>query len=516
VKAEGADLAREARVAGLRHYVTPSLEAVENRRAQLWAVAFVVMAGLAVGMLLLTSASPFGTDAPISAGALRLGLVGLAAAFVFYVVEKEVHLRRLTRMLVDERVLATAFSNRLDELQQLSAKEQAVNANLQLDDTTERALDGAIDLLGGVSGAVYLRDGDGALRLHQARGIEGPGKGERAPAGGLVERVGRTGEPALGATDDDTSAGAVSGVVAAVPLSRDGTVDGVLLVRLGPDGVLSEYDARVLARFAEHAAPAIAHAALFEGERRQVAELVERDRTKSSYVAMVSHEIKAPLAAIIGAARTLQRSDLPPQHVASFLDMIEKQGERLARLVEDVLELRKAEGSSDLVVRPVDLAAVAREVCELSGAAGRPVELRSPPAVVVNADPGALEQILLNLVENAFVHGQPPVEVEVAAEGDTVRLSVLDQGTGVDPEDVAQVFAAFARGGRTSSRGSGLGLHLVKVLAEAQGGTVSVAERTGGGADFTVRLPALGPVTEAAPMAGGSKTETVGARLVRP
>lgn len=505
MKPGSADLAREARVAGLRRYVTPSLEAVESRRAQLWVVAFVVMGGLSGGMLLLTSTTHPG--GPFSTNALRLALVGVSVAFGCYVMEKEIHLRRLTRLLVDERVLAAALSNRLDEMRQLSLKESAVNADLHLDQTAAVVLDSAIELLGGVSGAMYLRDSDGVLRLHTTRGPESPAAG--ASTGGLVARVAGSGDALLG-DDDDAVAEATAGAVMAVPLTRDGGVDGVLLVRRGADGTFSEYDLRVLARFAEHSASAVAHAALYEGERRQVEELVERDRAKSSFVAMVSHELKAPLAAIIGATKTLQRPDLPPEHVAGFLEMIEKQGERLARLVEDVLELRRAEGIGAPEVRPVDLAAVTRSVCQLSRAGGRPVELRAPGVVVVNADPEALEQILLNLIENAFIHGWGTVEVEVAREADTVRVSVLDRGAGVAPEERARVFDPFARGSQVGGRGSGLGLYLVKTLAEAQGGTVTVSERPGGGADFTVRLPALGATAEAGHMTGADVEATVG------
>src|SRR2546421_3507025 len=100
------DLVREAKVVGLRDFTTPSLEAVERRRWQLWAVALLVMGGLAAGMAMMGVSA----DKPLSTGvfrfaAVRVGLVLLSLAFALYVLEKEVHLRRLTRMLMDERVL---------------------------------------------------------------------------------------------------------------------------------------------------------------------------------------------------------------------------------------------------------------------------------------------------------------------------------------------------------------------------------------------------------------------------
>jgi two-component system sensor histidine kinase KdpD len=486
-------VAREARVAGLRRYAAPSLEAVDSRRTQLWAVTLVVMAGLAVGLVLLSSAEPLrrGT-ALVSMTHLRLALVGITLGFCLYAAEKEIHLRRLTRLLVDERVLTTAFSNRLEELRHLADAETAVNAHLHVDQVLDVVLASAIELQGGVSGGVYLRDRDGTVRLRRASGLEGPGVGTVAATGdGLVGAVLATGEPALGDSDDDGTRTAVAGGVMAAPIRDREELLGVLVLRHGPEGLFSEYDLRVFSRFADHAAPALAHASLYEGERRHVEELVERNRTTSSFVAMVSHEFKAPLAAIIGAARTLQRRDLPAEHVATFLEMIESQGERLSRLVEDVLDLRRSgDGIGDVHVRTVDAVAVARDVARLSRAAGRPVELRTPDELFVVGDPAALEQALLNLVDNAFVHGWGTVQLDVAREAGRVRISVLDEGPGVAPDDVERVFDPFARGASVTARGSGLGLHLVKTLVQAQGGTVDVSRRPEGGANFTVWLPA--------------------------
>ena len=487
-------MSREARVAGLRRYTAPSLEAVDRRRTQLWAVALVVVAGLAIGIALLPGADESNRDAGLlSMTHLRLGLVGITVAFCVYAAEKEVHLRRLTRLLVDERVLSAAFSNRLEELRHLSDAESAVNAHLHLDQVLDVVLASAVELLGGVSGEVYLRERDGSMRLGRATGLEGPGVGSSAgPDDGLVGAVMVTGEAALGDSDDDRGATAVAGSVMAAPIRSRAEVLGVLLLRRGPDGLFSEYDLRVLTRFAEHAAPALAHASLYEGEQQHVAELVERNRSTSSFVAMVSHEFKAPLAAIIGAARTLQRRDLPPEHVTTFLEMIEGQGERLSRLVEDVLDLRRSDdGVGGVHVRVIDAVSVARGVGRVSGAAGRPIHVRAPAELLVTADPGALEQVLLNLVDNAFVHGSGPVEVELAQEGNRARVSVLDEGPGVPAEEVPRVFDPFARGTSATARGSGLGLHLVKTLVEAQGGTVGVSRRPEGGANFTVCLPAF-------------------------
>src|SRR5438309_6659869 len=162
------DLAREAKVVGLRDFSTPSLEAVERRRWQLWLVAFVVMASLSAGLVLMASsgATSVGLFKHLP---VRIGVVLITMAFAMYVLEKEVHLRRLTRLLLDERVLTAALSNRLKELAALAAVGRAVNSVLDLEAVLDIILSSSLELLEGSSGSVMLLEGD-ELRAVCVRG----------------------------------------------------------------------------------------------------------------------------------------------------------------------------------------------------------------------------------------------------------------------------------------------------------------------------------------------------------
>ena len=167
--ADRQELAREARVVGLRDFSTPSLEAVERRRWQLWTVAFVVMAALAAGLVLMASsgASSVGLFKHLP---VRVGLVLLTMGFALYVLEKEVHLRRLTRLLLDERVLTAALSNRLKELAALVTVGKAVNSVLNLTQVLNIILTSALELLGAEGGSIMLLEGDDDLRAVCVRG----------------------------------------------------------------------------------------------------------------------------------------------------------------------------------------------------------------------------------------------------------------------------------------------------------------------------------------------------------
>jgi signal transduction histidine kinase len=267
---------------------------------------------------------------------------------------------------------------------------------------------------------------------------------------------------------------------------------GVLNVHAAADRSFTEYDLRALGLFAEHGAVSIANARLFEAERAHVDELLELDRMKSEFIATVSHELRTPLTSILGCVQTLQRRQLEADVQADFLMTIERQGHRLLRLIEEVLDAQRSASAPMLETKTVDVSDAVAHVARAQQALGREVVVRVSGALAVRADPEALERVLINLVDNAFVHGGAPVELEAGAEDDgrMVRMSVLDHGPGIAVSDVARVFDRFSRGPKVTSPGMGLGLYLVKTLVERQGGCVNVTERAGGGAAFHVVLPA--------------------------
>ncbi|MBV8980140.1 MAG: GAF domain-containing protein [Acidimicrobiia bacterium] len=493
------ELAREAKVVGLREFSTPSLEAVERRRWQLWMVAIIVMASLAAGLVLMASsgATSVGLFKHLP---VRVCLVALTMGFALYVLEKEVHLRRLTRMLLDERVLTAALSNRLKELAALVTVGKAVNSVLDLTQVLDIILSSALELLSADGGSIMLLESPDELLAVCVRG--------NSHAEGARLKVG---ESIAGYVVQQQEALLISGPASterfknlvlqdapvdsalSVPLINRDEILGVLNVHATADRTFTEYDLRALGLFAEHAAVSIANAHLYEAEKDHVTELLELDRMKSEFIATVSHELRTPLTSILGCVQTMQRRQLEPEVTTDFLDTIDRQSHRLLRLIEEVLDVQRSTTAPMLQTESVDLADVVRNVVRAQTALGREVAVRVTPGLRVEGDAEALERVLINLVDNAFVHGSAPVEIEASAEGDEgriVRVSVLDRGPGVPASDVARVFERFSRGNAVTAPGMGLGLYLVKTLVERQGGHITVTGRPDGGASFNVGLAA--------------------------
>ncbi len=221
-------------------------------------------------------------------------------------------------------------------------------------------------------------------------------------------------------------------------------------------------------------------------------------QTKLDMLAMVAHELRSPLTGITGFTQILHADwkQMSDAQIQEFLGVINGQAEEVMRLIDDLLTIRRLEtGSLDLRPARVRVADVARRVASsVFRDGGRSVQVDLDPELSVVCDPDRLAQILRNLLDNARKYGGPTIRVESDSFEGRCRISVIDDGEGVAPQDVERIFTRFDQGsarGRTDT-GFGLGLAIVKDLAEAMGGDVGYAPMTPSGARFWVDLPEAG------------------------
>lgn len=236
-------------------------------------------------------------------------------------------------------------------------------------------------------------------------------------------------------------------------------------------------------------------------QRRFEHEMAEASRQKDEFIAMLSHELRNPLAAIRSATEVLQLAALDHPVVQRTQAVVARQVAHMARLLDGLLDIsRIVRGKIEVERRAVDLAAVVREVA--ADAAERltapgvamHVDLGSAP-VPVFGDPVRLTQVVDNLLTNAckFTPAPGAITVRLTTEGGAAVLTVHDTGIGIDAELLPQVFEVFQQGYQKIDRsqgGLGLGLALVRLLVQIHGGEVSAASPGPGlGSTFTVRLP---------------------------
>jgi two-component system, OmpR family, sensor histidine kinase KdpD len=419
----------------------------------------------------------------------------LSMAFCFYAIEKERHLRKLSRLLIDERVLTTALSNRLREVELLLGAGKAMNDVLELSVVLETMLGSAVELLDSHSGSVMLMEG-GHLVVACAHGNEHADGGRVRLGEGIAGHVASTREALLvqGKADSGDFPGLVpheAPVASAIsaPLIHRDELLGVLNVNSSDDRLFTEFDLRAVSLFAEQAAAAIANARLYEVERAQVEELTHLNRMKSEFVALVSHELRTPIASIIGAVSSARKPEMQ-DHRAELEDIVERAALRLGTMVEDLLaaaELERGEAANRL--EPVDLSEVVREAAADHGVIGRDLQVEASEPAIAVCDREYLRRILDNLIDNAFKYGKPPVRIKVTGDSGHVGFAVLDAGRGVAAEDRAKVFGRFERLDTMSGHGLGLGLSVVQGLVEAMGGDVRIEEAPGGGAMFRILFP---------------------------
>lgn len=235
-------------------------------------------------------------------------------------------------------------------------------------------------------------------------------------------------------------------------------------------------------------------------ERARIADelrdtIAERDQALDrlrEFTSMATHEVLTPIAAIRGFAELMLLDDeMDPTAVRETLEIIYHQADRGARLMHELLTLARA-GANQLQPerRHVAVLDELRLVVDGLPKLRHQPQICCAPDLAVEVDPVHFGAIVANLLVNADRYGAPPVEIGATARPGAVDIRVRDHGPGVPAEEVADIFSAFRRGKGHRSEGSGLGLHVAQLLAASNDGTLTYDAAPGGGAAFTLTLPA--------------------------
>jgi K+-sensing histidine kinase KdpD len=288
--------------------------------------------------------------------------------------------------------------------------------------------------------------------------------------------------------DTERVVASTGGEVHGPPAVSVTAADGLRLVAEGPE--LFAEDRQLLTRLANAAARAWEGQQL-AGEARQLAEI---DRLRAALLAAVGHDLRTPLAGVKAAVSSLRQSDVSwsPEEQAELLETIEESADRLDDLITNLLAMSRLQaGALSVSVRPVAVDEVVARA--LIGVPADEVAADLPDDLpLVLADPGLLERVIANLVDNARRYSRSAVRIETSYDDGQAQLRVVDSGPGVPDAEWDRIFAPFQRlGDRPSDGGTGLGLAIARGFTEAMDGTLNPSPTPGGGMTMTVTLPVV-------------------------
>ncbi|HWC15237.1 MAG TPA: GAF domain-containing sensor histidine kinase [Actinomycetota bacterium] len=233
-------------------------------------------------------------------------------------------------------------------------------------------------------------------------------------------------------------------------------------------------------------------------ERTRIEEgLRSLDQARSEFVANAAHELRTPLTTIMGLAEILtsSRTPLTEEQIAESMRLLKRQGERVGTLLTNLLDYSRVEAGSAIIdLKPVDVQSAVRRGLDAAPAPdGVDVRCDIDGAGSVMADDVRLEQILVNLLTNAYRYGGPHITIAASRAGSDTFIEVSDDGDGIEASLLPHLFDPFTRGASTQSiTGSGLGLAIVKRLVESFGGTISCDSRREEGTTFRIELQTAG------------------------
>jgi signal transduction histidine kinase len=404
--------------------------------------------------------------------------------------------------------LRDRLGRRVDLLEAAGRCARALGSSLELDEAFGafiRELEGfvpfdrvAIVLAEGGTAQVMAVSGRGADELFP------PGT-RRAVAGSLLEEV-LAGETvyrenmaeSLYPEEEELLRLGLHCRVAAPLLAGARSIGMISVVRAEPRSFSAE-EVELLSLLGRFVATAVQNIRAYEAERTTVEELRRLSALRADFVSLVSHELRSPMATVIGSARTLQQRwrELRPEQRESFLALIADETNRLATLIADVLDTSRIEaGTFSYAFGDVDIAELVREVAATAAVGQDEVPVRATivdPIPTIRGDRERLRQVIANLIDNAVKYSPAgePVEVTAATINGRAVIDVSDRGPGIASEDQTLIFEKFgrARTGKTLP-GTGLGLFIARSIVEAHGGSLDVRSAPAEGATFTLELPA--------------------------
>jgi signal transduction histidine kinase len=438
-------------------------------------------------------------------------LVGMLAGLVIGRLRDTVNAERsrVEARAAEAERLRDELGHRVDVLETANRCARALGSSLELDEAFGAFIRELRGLVPFERTAIVLVEDETATTMATA----GRGSGDVFPPGNadpiqgsLLERVldGRIvvrrdlAEREYAADEQLLALGLRSELV--TPLLLGARTIGMLsLSREKPDA-FSEDEVELVALLGRLVATAVQNIRAYEAERRRVEELARLSQLRADFVSLVSHELRSPMAAVIGAARTLEDRwrMLSPAQRESFLALIGDETSRLAELVADVLDTSRIEaGTFSYRFEEVDLVRVVEEAVETAVLAQQEVPVLSSvvgrvPAI--RGDRARLRQVLGNLIENAVKYSPEGGEVRISASAanGTVRIAVRDAGPGIPRDQQSRIFEKFGRVDvpGASKPGTGLGLFIARSIAEAHGGSLDVSSGAEPGSTFTLTLPA--------------------------
>ena len=439
------------------------------------------------------------------------GLLTLTGMIVGWLVDR---LRRETAtsqaQVGEAERLRDELGRRADVLEATTRCARALGSSLDLDEAFEAFIRELRGLVPFDRMAIVLEEAGTA----QVMAVAGLGadvvfsRGSRQPVGEtLLAEVLRSGQPAYRKDMKDTRYPEEREFMElglhcriAAPLLHGAQAFGMIsLVRREPQAFKSQ-ELELVGLLGRLVASAVQNIRAYEAEHRTVEELRRLSTLRADFVSLVSHELRAPMASVVGSAQTLllRWRELTPDQRDSFLGLISSETDRLAVLVGDVLDTSRIEaGTFTYRFDDVDLGELVRD--SVAGISLAQDEVRVGADVRgemprVRGDRDRLQQVLTNLLDNAVKYSPAGEEVKVTAfqVDSQLQIEVADQGPGIPSDQQRLIFEKFGRGhsaGSPGKPGTGLGLFIARSIAEAHGGSLEVSSAPDLGATFTLTLP---------------------------